>query len=115
MNKIHELAKLMIAEGFIGQGMRNEEKAADFIYMAADNPDVENELPETGFRFWRFAEFYFKRWKARKKFGDNDRREVEIDDETWKLAQQLSGLNDPTLFLLYILNEAMRRQQSTSR
>jgi hypothetical protein len=68
-NSIHELAKLMIAEGFIGQGMRHEEKAADYIYMAADNPEVENELPQSGFYFWDAARFRFKVWKARKRFN----------------------------------------------
>jgi hypothetical protein len=84
MTKIHELAKLMIAEGFTGQGMRNK-KAADYICMAADNPDVENDLPQTGFSFWRFAEFYFRLWKARKKFGDtikDDPTQTELDEIT---------------------------------
>jgi hypothetical protein len=63
---IHELAKIMMSEGFTGQGMRHEEKASDFIMMAAANPNVENELPESGFAFWRAARFRFQLWKAKK-------------------------------------------------
>jgi hypothetical protein len=65
---IHELAKTMLDDGFTGQGMRNSQ-AEDYILMAADNPNVERELPESGFKFWQSAAFYFKLFKARKKFG----------------------------------------------
>ena len=68
-NGIHELAKLMLSEGYTGQGMWHEEKAADFIYMAADNPNVEGELPESGFLFWKAARFRFKLWKARNRWA----------------------------------------------
>lgn len=54
--------------------MRDEEKAADYIYMAADNPNVENELPESGVRFWKAAKHEFAVWRARKKFGVPRRR-----------------------------------------
>lgn len=67
---IHKLAQEMIAVGFRGQGMRDEANAEDFICMAADNPRVEEELPPSGFAFWRAAEFRYKVWKARKRFMD---------------------------------------------
>jgi hypothetical protein len=66
---IHELAKTMLADGFVGQGMRDEKKAEDYILMAADNPNVEHELPPTGFKFWQAANFFFKVFKARRNFG----------------------------------------------
>ena len=62
---IYELANEMIAEGFTGQGMRDEENASDYIYMAADNPDVENELPERGFAFWKSAKFHYRKWRMK--------------------------------------------------
>ena len=66
---IHDLAKTMLNAGFVGQGMRNPQRAEDYIMMAADNPNVENELPESGVRFFESAYFFFKLFKARKKFG----------------------------------------------
>ena len=67
--RIHELAKTMLIEGFVGQGMRDEKKAEDYILMAADNPNVEKELPASGFKFFEAAHFFFKVFKARKRFG----------------------------------------------
>ena len=67
---IHALAKLMVAEGFVGQGMQNEEKAGTYICAAADDPDVEAELPPRGFEFWKFARLSFKFWRARKKLDE---------------------------------------------
>jgi hypothetical protein len=49
--------------------MWHEEKAADYILMAADNPEVEGELPESGFNFWKAARFKFKLWKAKKRLN----------------------------------------------
>jgi hypothetical protein len=52
---IHELAKQMVSDGYVGQGLNNEEKAADYIVMAADDPNVEQVLPPSGFGFWKIA------------------------------------------------------------
>jgi|SoimicMinimDraft_17_1059745.scaffolds.fasta_scaffold498327_2 hypothetical protein len=38
----------------------------------------------------------------------DDDHQVEIDDETWELAREQSGLDDPTPFLMGILIEKMR-------
>jgi len=65
---IHELALEMVESGYLGQMMDDEERAKDYIYMAAHNPDVEDELPPRGFSFWRAAPVAFKRWKARRHF-----------------------------------------------
>jgi len=66
---IHELAKQMEAAGFTGQGMRNPEQARNYIMMAADNPNVEAELPESGIKFWKACCFAYGVWKARTKRG----------------------------------------------
>jgi hypothetical protein len=67
--RIYKLANEMVNEGFKGQGMNNEENAEDYILMAADNPHVEEELPESGWSFWRACEFAYRRWKARRDRG----------------------------------------------
>jgi hypothetical protein len=64
---IYELANEMIEEGFLGQGMRDEENASDYIKMAADNPSVEDELPESGFAFWKSAKFHYRKWRMKNK------------------------------------------------
>ena len=66
---IHELAKEMEAAGFTGQGMKNPEQAYSYIMMAADNPNVEAELPEPGLKFWKACLFQYRVWQARKKRG----------------------------------------------
>jgi len=66
---VHELANLMLDNGYTGESLRVSEKAADYIYMAANNSDVEDELPDAGHAFWRAARFDFERWVARKKRG----------------------------------------------
>ena len=71
---IHELAKQMLKDDFVGQGMRETEKAEDYIYLAADNPDVEEELPEAGFAFWKAADFQYRIWKARRNRGASEEK-----------------------------------------
>jgi hypothetical protein len=66
---IHELAKEMLDAGYQGQGLRDQERAADYIYLAADNPAVESELPPEGFNFWKAAQFQFRVWQARMRRG----------------------------------------------
>jgi hypothetical protein len=66
---IHDLAKQMLAAGFTGQGLWDESKAQDYIIMAAANPEVEQELPPSGFGFWRACHHQFKIWKARRMLG----------------------------------------------
>jgi hypothetical protein len=63
---IHELAKTMLGCGYTGQNLRNP-KAEVYIVMASENPDVESELPETGFGFWDAARFKFEFWVAMKR------------------------------------------------
>lgn len=81
-NNIHELAKVMVSEGFIGQGMQNDQ-AGVYIFLAADNPDVERELPPNGLKFWKIARANFRLWRARKKIDDAGRAYARI---TAKLA-----------------------------
>jgi hypothetical protein len=66
---IHELAKEMEAAGFTGQGMRNPEQARNYIMMAADDPNVEAEVPEAGIKWWRVCHFAYRVWQARTKRG----------------------------------------------
>jgi hypothetical protein len=66
---IHKLAKQMVSEGYFGQGLGNEERAEDYILLAAANPNVEEELPPKGFTFWKYCEWQHKVWKARKILG----------------------------------------------
>jgi hypothetical protein len=65
---IHELAKQMMDDGYTGEGMNFKIKAFNYILLAADDPNVESELPESGFRFWGAARFQYKLWKARQKY-----------------------------------------------
>ena len=77
MKGIHELAKEMLAQGYQGQGLWDEPKAQNYIILAAANPEVELELPPSGFNFWKACAFHFKIWKARKTLGlecDHDQR-----------------------------------------
>ena len=67
--RVYDLANLMLDCGYIGETLREQDKAGDYIYMAANNPNVEDELPEAGHAFWRAARFDFERWVARKKRG----------------------------------------------
>jgi hypothetical protein len=40
---------------------------------------------------------------------EDDDRQVEFDDETWEWAKKLSGLDDPTPYLIGIAIEAMEK------
>jgi hypothetical protein len=64
---IHEKAKEMLRAGFTGQGTRYPDKSETYILLAADNPDVESDLPESGFMFWKACEFQYRIWQARKR------------------------------------------------
>lgn len=59
---IHEWAGRMVAAGYHGQGMKDEDQARIYILMAAEDRNVENELPEAGIRFWKAAIFQFRYW-----------------------------------------------------
>jgi len=59
----------MLAAGFAGQGMREQPKAEMYILLAADNPNVESELPEQGLRFWAACDFQYRVWQARQRLG----------------------------------------------
>jgi hypothetical protein len=63
---IYECAKRFVAEGYLGQNMREHDKAAMYIRLAADNPNVEDELPESGFGFWKSARFHYRVWLMEK-------------------------------------------------
>jgi hypothetical protein len=65
---IHATAKKMVADGFFGQGMRDQERCENYILVAAYDPDVENKLPPRGFAFWEVCDFYYRAWKARQAF-----------------------------------------------
>jgi hypothetical protein len=60
-------ARKMVRDGFKGQGMRDIDRAWSYIRMAADNPRVMDELPESGTAFWKSASFHYRLWKAEKK------------------------------------------------
>jgi hypothetical protein len=49
--------------------MRVPQQAHNYIMMAADNPNVEAELPEPGLKFWKACWMAFSAWKSRKKRG----------------------------------------------
>jgi hypothetical protein len=66
---IHDLAKRMITDGFTGQGMKEQDKASDYILLAANNPRVEDELPPAGFAFWKAAKFKYDVFIARRNQG----------------------------------------------
>jgi hypothetical protein len=60
-------ARKMERDGFTGQNMRDPDRAKSYIRMAADNPRVMDELPESGMAFWKSASFHYRLWKAEKK------------------------------------------------
>jgi hypothetical protein len=68
-------ANLVIDHGFHNKeileryGIREAEKAMNYIAMAATNPDVADELPEDGVRFWRAVIHTFKAFMANKALG----------------------------------------------
>jgi hypothetical protein len=66
--EIHERAKQMLADGYVGQLM-NHPNAEDYILLAAAEPDVESRLPITGFGFWKVCDYKYRVWKARIKLG----------------------------------------------
>jgi len=58
------LARRMQRDGFKGQNMRDADRAAAYIAMAANNPCVEKELPPAGTAFWKSADFHYRMYKA---------------------------------------------------
>jgi hypothetical protein len=58
------LARKMMRDGFKGQGMRDQERASAYIKMAAANPKVMDELPDSGHAFWKSAQFHYRMWKT---------------------------------------------------
>jgi hypothetical protein len=60
------LARRMVRDGFQGQGMKDQPRAAAYINLAADNPRVMNELPDSGKAFWKSAEFHYRLWKKQR-------------------------------------------------
>jgi hypothetical protein len=60
-------ARKMVRDGFKGQGMRDTDRAHAYIRMAADNPRVMDELPESGTAFWKSASFHYRLWKTEQK------------------------------------------------
>jgi hypothetical protein len=65
------LARRMKRDGFTGQNMRESERAAAYIEMAAENPRVEQELPESGRAFWKSADFHYRLWKKTSRGGQH--------------------------------------------
>jgi hypothetical protein len=61
------LARRFKRDGFSGQGMRDQHRAAAYIGLAADNPRVMDELPPSGTAFWKSAEFHYRLWKQERK------------------------------------------------
>jgi hypothetical protein len=55
---------LKFKPAYLGNNLDKREKAEMYIYMAADNPRVGCELPESGLAFWRAAAVGYKGWKA---------------------------------------------------
>jgi len=76
---IHALANRMVKDGWYGETMRDPATVMDYILLAASNPNIANELPETGLRFWRAAKFRYEADRARKMFGQPP-REVTTRD-----------------------------------
>jgi hypothetical protein len=60
-------ARKCLRDGFRGQNMRDPDRAASYIKMAAANPRVMDELPESGMAFWKSASFNYRLWKLEQK------------------------------------------------
>jgi hypothetical protein len=65
---IHETAKQMVADGYFGQNMRNQQRCEEYILVAAYDPDIAKKLPPRGFSFWETADFQYRLWKARRQY-----------------------------------------------
>jgi hypothetical protein len=65
---IHERAKQMLADGYVGQLLDSPGRAEEYILIAADDPNVESHLPVTGFGFWKVCDYKYRVWKARQRF-----------------------------------------------
>jgi hypothetical protein len=75
----HTLANDMIKVGWFGDSMWEPETAEEYILMAGANPNIANELPPAGLKFWRAAKFRFEADMARKKFNRPPRKTVPRD------------------------------------
>jgi hypothetical protein len=60
------MARQFLRAGFTGQNMRDSDRAHTYIGMAAQNPRVMDELPESGRAFYKSAEFNFRAWKFKR-------------------------------------------------
>lgn len=58
------MARRCIRDGYTGQNMKDASRARTYIKMAAANPRVMDELPESGMAFWKSADFHFRMWKT---------------------------------------------------
>jgi hypothetical protein len=65
---IHDLANVMLDCGYTGEDLESP-MAEDYIVLAAQDPDVESDLPERGFKFWKTARLKFQVWLARQERG----------------------------------------------
>jgi hypothetical protein len=64
------LARRQKRDGYRGQGMRDQQRAAGYIDLAAANPRVMEELPPQGQAFWKSCEFHYRLWKNETKTGE---------------------------------------------
>jgi hypothetical protein len=75
----HILANEMIKVGWFGDSMRDPETVEEYILMAGANPNIVNELPQAGLKFWRAAKFRYEADMARKKFNRPPRKTMPRD------------------------------------
>jgi hypothetical protein len=61
------MARKCLRDGFSGQNMRDPDRAKSYIKMAADNPRVMDELPDSGMAFWKSASFNYRLWMSEHK------------------------------------------------
>src|SRR5262245_60397593 len=76
---LHALANEMMANNWYGESMWEPEQAEEYVLMAAANPNIANELPQAGLKFWRAAKFRYEADMARKKFNRPPRKLAKRD------------------------------------
>jgi hypothetical protein len=86
-------AREMLSVGYTGQNMRDPERAALYIQIAADTPNVEDDLPETGRSFWKSADFHYRIWKKKQPISELDHAKQTARADFVKLLEQFDELD----------------------
>jgi hypothetical protein len=94
---IHELAKAMLAAGFVGQNMRNPYNAQGYIVEAAENETIDASLNDVERRFWGAAGSAFRKWKAMRAYKQRNGLPLAPEDQQRKVGEVRPTFDDGVL------------------